>query len=75
KLYLAIEAKKTQLHINVLLNCRDNNVTPKFVRWKNLKSKRHHLRSAYHRKILKETTQDQHKSRQSLKISLSEQVT
>jgi hypothetical protein len=41
KLYFKV--KKTQLDINFLVNCPDNNVTPKFVRWKNLKSKRHHL--------------------------------
>jgi hypothetical protein len=65
--------KKTELDLNFLTNCRDNNLTPKFVRWKNLKSKRHHLRSAYHRKILKEAIDEQHRSLQSLKKSFSEQ--
>ena len=70
KLYFKL--KKTELDLIFLKNCRDNNITPKFVRWRNLKSKRHHLRSAYHRKTLKETIQDQHKSLQSLKKSFAE---
>ena len=48
---------------------------PTFVRWKNLKSKRYNLRSSYHRKILKETIQDQYKSLSNLKKSLSDQET
>ena len=47
-------------------------ITPKFVRWKNLKSKRHNLRSAYHRKILREIIQYQHKSLRDLKKALQE---
>ena len=73
KLYYKV--KKSQLDLDFLKNCRDNNVIPKFVRWKNLKSKRHYLRSSYHRKILKETIQDQSKSLSSLKKSLSDQET
>ena len=68
KLYFKV--KKTELDIAFLIKCRDHNITPKFVRWKNLKSKRHNLRSAYHRKILKETIQDQHNSLRLLKTSL-----
>ena len=33
------------MDLNFLINCGDNNITPKFVTWKNLKSKRHKLRS------------------------------
>ncbi len=71
KLYFKV--KKTELDLNFLIKCRDNNITPKFVRWKNLKFKRHNLRSTYHGKILKETIQDQHKSLVTLKKSLNEQ--
>ena len=49
------EMKKIELDLNFLINCRDNNLTLKFVRWKNLNSKRHHLRSSYHCRVLKET--------------------
>jgi hypothetical protein len=68
KLYYKV--KKTELDIAFLIKCRDHNITPKFVRWKNLKSKRHNLRSAYHRKILKETIQDQQNSLRQFKTSL-----
>ena len=61
------------MDLNLLINCRDNNIIPKFVRWKNLKSKRHKLSSTYHRKILKETVQEQHRSVDKLKKSLTEQ--
>ena len=70
KLYYRV--KKTELDIAFLTKCRDQNITPKFVRWKNLKSKRHNLRSAYHRKILRETIQYQHKSLRDLKKALQE---
>ena len=70
KLYYRV--KKTKLDIAFLTKCRDQNITPKFVRWKNLKSKRHNLRSAYHRKILRETIQYQHKSLRDLKEALQE---
>ena len=70
KLYYKV--KKTELDIAFLTKCRDHNITPKFVRWKNLKSKRHNLRSAYHRKILKETIQEQHNSLRHLKKTLPE---
>ena len=68
KLYFKI--KKTELDFDFLVKCHDHNVTPKFVRWKNLKSKRHKLRSAYHRRILKETIQEQHNTLQQLKTTL-----
>ena len=71
KLYYKVN--KTQLDLDFLKNCRDNNEIPKFVRWKNLKSKRHYLRSSCHRRILKETIQDQFKSLSNLKKSLSGQ--
>ena len=70
KLYYKV--KKTELDIAFLIKCREHNITPKFVRWKNLKSKRHYLRSAYHRKILKETIQEQHISLRNLKKTLQE---
>ena len=43
------------------------------IRWKNFKSKRHKLRSAYHKRLLREAIQDQHRSLKSLKTSLEEQ--
>jgi hypothetical protein len=42
KLYYKM--KKSELDIHFLVKCRDNNLTPKFIRWKNLQSKRHKLR-------------------------------
>ena len=69
KLYYKV--KKTELDIDFLVKCRDHNITPKFVRWKNLKSKRHKkLRSAYHRRILKETIQEQHNTLRQFKETL-----
>ena len=73
KLYF--KTKKTELDIKFLINCRDNNIIPKFVRWKNLKSKRHKLRNTYHRRILKEAIQIQHNSLKSLKATLHEHET
>ena len=70
KLYYKI--KKTEPYIKFLVKCQDNNLTPKFIRWKNLKSKRHKLRSSYHRRLLKESIHEQHKSLASLKTSFNE---
>ena len=71
KLYFKTE--KARLDILFLVKCRDNNITPKFVRWKNLKSKRMKLRHSYHRKILKDTIKDQRQSLKQLKSQLDEQ--
>ena len=68
KLYFKV--KKTELDIDFLVKCCDHNITPKFVRWKNLKSKRYKLRSANHCRILKETIQEQHNTLRQLETTL-----
>ena len=71
KLYF--KTAKAELDLKFLLECHDNNITPKFVRWKNLKSKRMKLRNSYHRKILKEAIQDKRFSLKDMKTQLHEQ--
>ena len=71
KLYF--KTAKAELDLKFLLQCRDNNITPKFVHWKNLKSKRRKLRNSYHRKILKEAIQDKRFSLKDMKTQLHEQ--
>ena len=68
KLYF--KAEKAKLDLKFLLRCRYNNITPKFVRWKNLKSKSLKLRNTYDRKILKEAIQDKHISLKELNTEL-----
>ena len=72
KLYYKV--KKAELDIKFLVKCQDNNITPKFICWKNLKSKCHRLHSSYHRRLLKESIHDQHKLFATFKTSLNEHV-
>ena len=61
---------KLQLDIKFLNNCKDNNVYPKFVRWRNLKSKRHKLRATFHKRILNDAIREQHVKLRNLKAEL-----
>lgn len=43
---------KCQLDVKFLISCRDENVNPKFSRWKNLKPLGTKLRNRFYRRIL-----------------------
>ena len=46
--------KKAELDLKFLMNCRDNNVHIKFVRWKNLNGKSFRKQHQHYRRLLKE---------------------
>ena len=49
--------KKAELDLKFLRNCCDNNVHPKFVRWKNLNGKSFRKQHQHYRRLLKEEIQ------------------
>ncbi|XP_066930298.1 uncharacterized protein [Clytia hemisphaerica] len=52
--------RKAEHDIRFLDNCKQNNVYPKFVRWKNLKTKHPRDREKYYRRLLNESLDKRH---------------
>ena len=53
--------KRNEANLSFLIKCRDENVFPKFVKWKNTKYLDKHLKYKYHRKILLDEISIKHK--------------
>ena len=49
--------QKAELDLKFFMNCRDNNVHPKFVCWKNLNGKSFRKQHQHYRRLLKEEIQ------------------
>ena len=49
---LAKKLRKYELDRNFLITCRDENLTPKFTRWKNLKNNNMKVKNRFYKRIL-----------------------
>ena len=65
---------KYQLDVKFLSACRDENVIPKFTRWKNLKSYNPKLRTKFQRKILLDEITTKHREVNDLKTSYASKL-
>ena len=59
---LAKKISKHELDIKFLVNCRDEYVYPKFIRWKNVKSNSVKHKNRFYRKILLDEISNKHRS-------------
>ena len=69
---LLLKLRKYECHLSFLMKCRDANVYPKFVRFKNLKNTPYKKKRRYYRRILLDEIASKNKSIRNLKQEFSE---